>query len=692
MVGRAKSLQKRRVQFSDEREQLIQEVLTRYKTRPMRTIGGRTRPKGLRVLCAEVSDEHAAATGRRIHLSHSTLAHRAKGRKSRKAAREAQAHLTKPEAEMVCAFVIDTARKGYPFSHKRLEEHINKLIRQRIPSFSGVGACYTSRFVDTHHDKLSMHSSRSLDGVRASAVNPTTVEAWFEMLAEVIEEFSIEDDQTYGADETGVQPVSGNSERVIGPQGSKIVYQIRTGSRETITVIATICADGTSLPPTVIFKGKHYLLRWDQDNPLNALIAHSAKGWVNGEIALGWLRDFDEKTRAKAAGRYRLLIVDGHTSHVGFELLEYARDNKIVMPCYPSHATHVLQGLDKVCFGPFKEHWSKERDKHERETGRPVEKSTFLGVMSKAYTRAFTKQNIQAAFRVTGVVPLNPSVIQKEDMAPAAERSCKTVLPLPQPAPVQAIVDFLQDGDSDSDLHQQLSTTSASFLISDSPVVAKGAELPDLSYKPLDPIDDNVLALANVSVASPLERNLQNALRTLIERDRARDNTERAVTAQMALQSLYCTRLRGQLAGKQDSQKQKHGRLLGDGMPVVLTSDELHRRAVEQQEQKQREHEHREAVAEAKRQHKEATERWKEKDNERIKRNQERAERWKDDVNAWNTEKEFAKLEKRKPRWLKPSKPKVEKGSPKPVLTLPRKPSDVGDDGSNSSDEDEDEE
>jgi len=65
---------------------------------------------------------------------------------------------------------------------------------------------------------------------------------------------------------------------------------------------------------------------------------------MNGEIGRAWLEhDFDIPTKAKAAGRYRLLIVDGHTSHFNFDLLSYAKENKIVVLCLPANTTHALQ-------------------------------------------------------------------------------------------------------------------------------------------------------------------------------------------------------------------------------------------------------------------------------------------------------------------------------------------------------------
>lgn len=42
------------------------------------------------------------------------------------------------------------------------------------------------------------------------------------------------------------------------------------GGRENTTVMVTICADGTSLKPLVIFKGKNYQVDWVQENPTEA--------------------------------------------------------------------------------------------------------------------------------------------------------------------------------------------------------------------------------------------------------------------------------------------------------------------------------------------------------------------------------------------------------------------------------------
>jgi len=47
-------------------------------------------------------------------------------------------------------------------------------------------------------------------------------------------------------------------------------YQQVVGSQENTTVLVTICADGSALPPAVIFKEKAYQTDWNKNNPAKA--------------------------------------------------------------------------------------------------------------------------------------------------------------------------------------------------------------------------------------------------------------------------------------------------------------------------------------------------------------------------------------------------------------------------------------
>lgn len=87
----------------------------------------------------------------------------------------------------------------------------------------------------------------------------------------------------------------------------------------------------------------------------------SENGWTNSRIALNWLvKNFNPATHEKAAGRTRVVFLDGHSSHFSLELLQKARELDIKLIAYPAHCTHILQGLDVVCFAKLKRELADE--------------------------------------------------------------------------------------------------------------------------------------------------------------------------------------------------------------------------------------------------------------------------------------------------------------------------------------------
>ena len=173
--------------------------------------------------------------------------------------------------------------------------------------------------------------------------------------------------------------------------------------------------------------------------PLNRFCV-SPNGWIDSELATHYMiKDFDEQTRDKAEGRTRVLLLDGHSSHHTPELLRYAKEHNIIV-LGPPHCTHALQGLDVVCFARMKEAWKLEVRAFEERTGRKLGKSEFAEVFGAAFARAFIPQTIQAAFRVTGIFPFDPTVITASQMKPAEATSTTAGFALPQSSPVRAVM------------------------------------------------------------------------------------------------------------------------------------------------------------------------------------------------------------------------------------------------------------
>jgi hypothetical protein len=62
---------------------------------------------------------------------------------------------------------------------------------------------------------------------------------------------------------------------------------------------------------------------------------------------------FHPQTKEKARREYRLLLLDGHGSHLIMDFITFCYENKIILAVFPPHATHKLQLLDVVLYGLF---------------------------------------------------------------------------------------------------------------------------------------------------------------------------------------------------------------------------------------------------------------------------------------------------------------------------------------------------
>ena len=130
-------------------------------------------------------------------------------------------------------------------------------------------------------------------------------------------------------------------------QSGRIKQAAEDGNREFITLHACISAAGTKIAPALLYKGTS---RDMQDTWLDELkegdkayFGTSENGWSNKEYGIVWLRQvFDRETRALAGHRRRLLIVDGHLSHVNLEFLEACDRLRILVLILPPYSTHRL--------------------------------------------------------------------------------------------------------------------------------------------------------------------------------------------------------------------------------------------------------------------------------------------------------------------------------------------------------------
>ena len=290
---------------------------------------------------------------------------------------------------------------------------------------------WVTRFLHRNSDTLLTAWSTPMETSRHLADSGAKYSKYFELLHQKMTDYDILPENTYNMDEKGFMiGVTGKSKRVFDKllYGQKQFKQsLHDGNREWVTLLAAICGDGTHLPPGIIFPaaGRAVQADWVHEIDPRKHSIHfttSINGWTSNDLGLTWLEQvFDRYTKGKARRRWRLLIIDGHGSHVTKDFISYCDSHKILLMVFPPHATHTLQPLDVVCFKPLAQNYTKELDQHNFDTqGKaPVKKSDFFSLFWPAWVNTFTKKLVLTAFETTGIHPPNANVILSRFRTPS---------------------------------------------------------------------------------------------------------------------------------------------------------------------------------------------------------------------------------------------------------------------------------
>jgi len=87
-------------------------------------------------------------------------------------------------------------------------------------------------------------------------------------------------------------------------------------TREFVTVIECVCAEGRALKPTIIFNTKEFIAEWFQKVrgvPEDILFGQSHNGWINEQMAIEFLKGnlgSQSTTGHKAGDEFQLLLFD----------------------------------------------------------------------------------------------------------------------------------------------------------------------------------------------------------------------------------------------------------------------------------------------------------------------------------------------------------------------------------------------
>jgi len=146
---------------------------------------------------------------------------------------------------------------------QRLTERGLPPTRQMMRNFASniakkdVSMSWVDRFVRNNKDSLISCWSTGLDTNRHNADSEAKYKLYFQLLYDKIAEYSIQPEHTYNMDEKGfLLGITKRSKRIFSRpmyESRKVRQSIQDGSREWISVLACIYADGSLITPGLIY-------------------------------------------------------------------------------------------------------------------------------------------------------------------------------------------------------------------------------------------------------------------------------------------------------------------------------------------------------------------------------------------------------------------------------------------------------
>ena len=153
-------------------------------------------------------------------------------------------------------WILESSDHALPPSLANIAVHANRILGGREVPVEPIGESWVPRFLDQYHDELQTHWSRPLAMEGAHSLNKDAIKYWYELMKENVIDTGIKEHNIYGMDKSRFPPANQGVQHVISQRGTKVQHNAGSANWENVTVLVTICVDGTALQPMIIFKGK----------------------------------------------------------------------------------------------------------------------------------------------------------------------------------------------------------------------------------------------------------------------------------------------------------------------------------------------------------------------------------------------------------------------------------------------------
>lgn len=335
---------------------------------------------------------------------------------------EIVAYLKYMEERLFGLTTIELRRLAYQLAVKNDKTHNFNTDKEMA------GADWLKGFLKRHQN-LSIRKPEATSAARAMGFNKVAVNKFYQLLGDVYDKFKLTADKIYNCDETGISVVSKTKSKILAIKGRKQVGSLSSAERgQTITVEICFNAAGTYMPPLMIFPRKRMKPELLDHAPPGTVAVCNPRGWITSEIFVTWFKS-SIKFSGASPTNHVLLLLDDHVSHTqNLEVIDLARENGVIILCFPPHCTHKMQPADVAFMKPLSTYYDHAVSGWLRShPGRVVTVFQISEIFGNAYVQAATMSTAINAFRKCGIWPYNQNNFTDADFISAETTNIQNI-------------------------------------------------------------------------------------------------------------------------------------------------------------------------------------------------------------------------------------------------------------------------
>lgn len=323
--------------------------------------------------------------------------------------------LSEEEEDVLVKWIKECSNKGFPQRKFNLKLSVQQFLiktNRKSPFKSNLpGEKWYSSFMK-RHPELSLRTSEAVSNASAN-ISESHIRNWFSQIEETLKSsghFEILGDpkRVFNGDETNFQLCPKN-EKVLAEKGTQNVYEIdHAQSKTAITVMFTFSASGECTPPMIIYPYKRIPNEVLKTIPNEWGVGKSDSGWMKSELFYEYVANVLHPYLIKSNTELPIILfVDGHKSHLTYEISMLCNDLKIILIALYPNATRILQPADVSAFKPLKSEWKKAvLNWKQNNLNDILTKINFAPVLQKAVNN-IKRTNIVNGFFACGLCPWN---------------------------------------------------------------------------------------------------------------------------------------------------------------------------------------------------------------------------------------------------------------------------------------------